>query len=120
VPYEAKAGEKIDYTAEWNWKRENLSRDWSVVAWGNAGKVTVKHTNAGAVTAHMPVAPANGSTPAPAPAPTPAPTPTPTPEPVVPDFQLIEKTDAQKKFDKDVAEFMPRRSHNGCKWGYRE
>ena len=52
---EMKAGEKHVIQVEFNWKDANTPKDWSVVAMGYAGKVSVKHNDANAVTAKMPL-----------------------------------------------------------------
>ena len=39
------AGETMTFTGDWNWVDANYSKDWSVVAWGSKGNVTVTHKN---------------------------------------------------------------------------
>lgn len=48
------AGETIDIIAEWNWSdRSDVAKDWSIVAWGEQGELSVTH-NDGLASDHMP------------------------------------------------------------------
>ena len=49
-----KANESKTIHGEWNWIDANYSPDWSVVAWGNKGKLTLTH-NKGLVSDTLPV-----------------------------------------------------------------
>lgn len=41
-----KAGESIKIATEWNWSdRSEVAKDWSVVAWGESGELSVTHDN---------------------------------------------------------------------------
>lgn len=43
TPIAFKAGETKSLILEWDWQRENITRDWSVTAWGELGEVAVAH-----------------------------------------------------------------------------
>ena len=38
------AGEEIEIVAEFNFNRRGVTKDWSVTAWGEKGKVEVRHS----------------------------------------------------------------------------
>ena len=43
-PFVMRAGESIDIVAEWNWSDRNVvAKDWSIVAWGESGDLSVTH-----------------------------------------------------------------------------
>ena len=43
-PFVMRAGESIDIVAEWNWSDRNVvAKDWSIVAWGETGNLSVTH-----------------------------------------------------------------------------
>ena len=44
--YEIKANQETVITTEWNWAElEDISKDWSVVVWGDKGNVSIKHND---------------------------------------------------------------------------
>ena len=43
APQRFKAGEKNTFIVEFDWQRECITPDWSVVAWAEKGRVLVKH-----------------------------------------------------------------------------
>ena len=54
-PFTMTAGETIKVFTEWDWSDRgyDFSKDWSIVAWGEEGKVTITH-DAGYETDHWP------------------------------------------------------------------
>ena len=48
------AGETKEFTANFDWSRLNVAKDWSVTAWGTSGEVVVRNKNTAIVTDHMP------------------------------------------------------------------
>ena len=91
LPYEAKAGEVIEFTVHFDWNRE-MSADWSVTAWGEHGSVSVAHENAEYKTDHMPVAP-----------------------PLPNEEEIFKKWKSEKKFDRKVKNFKTTNRINGDK-----
>lgn len=39
------AGEEIDIVLELNWARTGVTKDWSLVTWGEKGKVAIQHSS---------------------------------------------------------------------------
>jgi len=79
-------------TVEWDFTDPNKVKDWSVVAYGAKGGISVKHPTW--TTASLPYIPrtgtsTNNNTYVPPPAPTPTPTPTPTPSPTDPQSTFV-------------------------------
>ena len=46
------AGETIEIILEFNWARTGVTRDWSLVVWGEETKVSVEHSS-GVESAHF-------------------------------------------------------------------
>jgi len=104
-PYQIEAGESVDLLAAMNWNDGEQARDFSVTVWGEAGPVTITHSD-GLESASLPVVPPRGDSPDPEPVdPEPEPVdpepvdPEPVdPEPVDPE-PIAEKKKWMKKFD---------------------
>ena len=77
------AGSSHKIKVLWDWNRPEVTKDWSVTAWGEKGNVNVVH-NDGIKTRHMPSSglwdDEGGPDPIPEPGPVPDPTPEPTPD----------------------------------------
>jgi hypothetical protein len=103
-----KAGSSRTIEMLFDWTRENVTKDWSLTAWGEKGNVSVTN-NANVASDHMP---SSGlwedgrdipTPPSPSPGPVPpTPTPTPTPEP----GQCVDTNNgATDRFDDDCAAY---------------
>ena len=53
-------GDSREFILEFDWDRDCITPDWSLTAWGHAGKVIVQHSN-GLVTDSMPTLSIGGS-----------------------------------------------------------
>lgn len=47
-------GETRQINVAFDWTRENVTKDWSLTAWGTTSPVQVRHSDSSKTTAHMP------------------------------------------------------------------